>query len=278
MATVRWRLDVAYDGGAFHGVAPQAAQRTVVGSLAEILARTLRLGEPPTIVVAGRTDAGVHAVGQVMHVDLPEEALSVDRVTAVRRSLNHQLSGDVVVWAMTPMSTHFDARRSAQWRAYRYLVAVSDEPALGPSRRVAWTVSGSLSVDCMNEVAAMLVGEHEFGSFCKRPADKESGHPMRRRVLSAQWSAVDDPAKALLGAGQLWRFDIVATSFCHQMVRSLVAALVAVGQHRLSPQEFSERLAVPNRTGLPSPAPAAGLSLMAVGYPELAGGPSGSVS
>ncbi|MGH9019620.1 MAG: tRNA pseudouridine(38-40) synthase TruA [Acidimicrobiales bacterium] len=266
-ATSRWRLDLAYDGSTFRGLAEQPGVETVARALGEALQRTLRLSAPPRLVAAGRTDAGVHALGQVVHCDLPEplfaDGARSDRLVT---SLNHQLRGRVAVLAMARVDDAFDARFSATWRAYRYLVIDSPVPGLGSTNAWAWSVKGPLDVSAMNRAGAAALGEHDFRSFCRRPDGRDPAEPLTRRVLALTWARVEDPLTLVPSRSAPLRLDITARSFCHQMVRCLVATMVAVGRGRLGEGEIAARLAAPNRAGLPSPAPAAGLCLVAVGY------------
>jgi tRNA pseudouridine38-40 synthase len=127
-------------------------------------------------------------------------------------------------------------------------------------------VPQKLNLAAMREGFSQVVGEHDFRSFCKRPPQTTADDPLRRLVLQATWTELDDHAGLGPSGGHLLRADIAANAFCHNMVRSLVATAVAVGQGRLEPSVFRDRLENPFREGLPSPAPAAGLSLLRVGY------------
>jgi tRNA pseudouridine38-40 synthase len=297
---VRWRLAVAYDGGPFHGFAHQPGQDTVAGVLAAALARTLRLPEPPSLTCAGRTDAGVHARAQVVHVDLPAEALAAWE-RGLPRALNRQLAPAVVVHAAGPAPPGFDARRSALERCYRYLVwnAPTPDPLLAP---LSWHVATPLRVRAMRSGADALMGEHDFRAFCRRAPGTTADQPIIRRVTRAGWrvdpglEAVDagwplatgwgsdapvepaDPRDLQGPPGQLLRFEIDASSFCHQMVRSLVAALVEIGRGRSDPAALVALLRSADRQGAPDPAPPHGLCLAAVRYPpddQLAAGRPG---
>jgi len=277
----RWRLDLAYDGTSFRGFADQPGQDTVVGVLRDALQRTARLTSAPDIVGAGRTDAGVHAFAQVVHVDLPDPIYADDRGAEgdrLVRSLNKQLAGRIVIVRALALDDTFHARFSATWRAYRYLVVESERPALALTAVSAWTVPGPLDLDLMNEAASIFLGNHDFRSFCRRPAGGPIGEPLRRTVLEARWRRLSDEWGLTVDGSSVLRFDIRANAFCHQMVRSLTSAIVAVGQGKWAISDLRDRLEAPERRGLPSPAPAAGLSLIGVGYSELAGGASGFVS
>ena len=277
----RWRFLVAYDGSAFRGFAAQPNQNTVAGALGAAIARTTRMGEAPQITCAGRTDAGVHARGQVVHADLPADLPKIRRGDTTRPmgaddlliALNRQVAPAVVVKEAGPAPEGFDARRSATGRRYRYLVwngPVAD-PLLAP---VAWHVSGALDLKRMAAATDVLVGEHDFGAFCRRPPGSAKGEPVTRRVRRAGWTVangaeVDDanaaPGAAMTG-GRLLRFEIEADSFCHQMVRSLVAELVEVGKGGPTPADVVTALRAGDRSGLPAPAPPNGLCLVSVSY------------
>lgn len=259
MPTRRWRLLVAYDGSAFRGFARQKDPSipTVGGVLAAALARTARLDEPPPLVCAGRTDAGVHALGQVVHADLPA-AYHGDLVHA----LNRQLAPSVVVRSATPAHDGFDARRSATSRHYRYLVW--NAPVAHPLRAAStWHVASPLDLRPMAAAADALVGEHDFRAFCRRPPGTAAADPIVRRVADARWTVHAD---ADVGDGRVLRFDVVAGSFCHQMVRSMVGLLVEAGRGRANAATVLALLAAGSRSGAPRPAPPRGLCLVQVGY------------
>lgn len=256
--TVRLRLDVAYDGTGFRGFAVQQGHRTVAGALVDALTTAVR--HPVTLTCAGRTDAGVHAQGQVVHVDVAG-TVDVDRLV---RSVNALVGPEVAVRAATVVDRAFDARRSARARHYRYLVHEAEvpDPLL---RHLVWSVPGPLDLRAMAAGADALLGEHDFRSFCRRPPDTGPDDPIVRRVLDARWSVVE-PVLAMVGWGRLLRFDVTATSFCHQMVRSMVGMLVAVGQRRAQAAGVHWALQRGDRAGLPDPAPPGGLTLVRVDY------------
>jgi len=259
----RWRLVVAYDGSGFRGFAAQPGAPTVAAALAQAIARATRAAEQPVLTCAGRTDAGVHARGQVVHVDLPGE---IDGLDLVRR-VNRQLAPKVVVRSAEPAPPGFDARHSALARRYRYLVhndAVPD-PLLAP---VAWHVAEPLDLRAMIAASDALYGEHDFRGFCRRPPGTPRDEPIRRKVTGARWGEL---------GGSLLRFDIVATSFCHQMVRSVVGALVEVGRGRSNVAGFFAQVVSADRAGAAQPAPPHGLSLEEVVYPACSPG-SGRLS
>ena len=282
MPTVRWRLLVAYDGSRFRGFAAQPGQPTVAGALADALARTTRAPGPPMLTCAGRTDAGVHARAQVVHVDLPAE-LPVVRAPGgerpmggddLARALNKQLAPAVVVRSATPAPPGFDARHSATARRYRYLVwnAPAADSLLAP---VSWHVVPDLDLRVMAAAADTVIGEHDFRAFCRRAPGTTAADPITRRVTGAGWSEVTGPEVddanggdwAPPSAGRLLRFEIEAGSFCHQMVRALVATLVDAGRGHANAATVHAMLRGGSRTGAPRPAPAHGLCLIRVRYP-----------
>ena len=278
VATQRWRLDLAYDGAAFSGFAYQPQFSTVVGVLRATLQSTLHMDEEPTIVGAGRTDAGVHAFAQVVHVDLPTTLFSTTRgpePERLRRSLNQQLRGRMQVLEAQPVSGEFHARFSAQWREYRYLVVESDAPGLDLTNAWAWSVEGPLDLDAMRRATKELLGLHDFRAFCRRPTNFTADEPLLRRVLEVAWARLDDEWTVVPGHTPALKFTIRAQSFCHNMIRCLTSVIVEIGRGTLPESTVVERLASLRREHLPSPAPAQGLTLVGVGYEESVGGRSG---
>ena len=271
--TRRWRLDVAYDGSVFHGFAPQLGVDvpTVAGALQLALQRLCRLEGLPRLVCAGRTDAGVHALAQVVHVDLPEQLPPSRRNEpldefAMLRGLNSKLPASVTVTAVSIVDETFDARRSATQRRYRYLVdeGLAPDPLL---RHLAWHVDGPLDLAAMDQAAQLLVGVHDFRSFCKKVPGASSAEAIVRNVHFANWS-VERREAAHPASGRLLRFDIGANAFCHKMVRSLVGQLVAIGKGRSGEVELAELLDVPDRHRAADPAPGNGLCLIGVTYED----------
>ncbi|MEX1287057.1 MAG: tRNA pseudouridine(38-40) synthase TruA [Acidimicrobiia bacterium] len=249
MTTVR--LDLAYDGTDFHGWARQPDLRTVQGELEAAL--TTVLGRSVDTVVAGRTDAGVHARHQVVSVEFPE-APDLDRL---QRSLRRLVPADVAIWRVAPAPDGFNARFDAVSRAYRYRLDVG--PVADPARRRrAWHVPHALDLAAMSEAATAFRGEHDFASFCRRA----EGRTTVREVLAADWTADDD---------RRVRFDVIGSAFCHQQVRSMVAWLVEVGRGRVAAADTAAVLAARDRAAARGAAPAHGLTLWEVRYrPELA--------
>jgi tRNA pseudouridine38-40 synthase len=261
---VRLRLDLAYDGTDFHGWATQPGLRTVQGLLEAALAQVLRVEAAP-VTCAGRTDTGVHARGQVVHVDVAPDVLaasagrSADPPTeALLRRLNGVLPADVRVRGLREVPEAFDARFSAVWRRYAYRIA--DPPALADPlvRRAVLARPRRLDLDAMNAAASGLIGEHDFAAFCKR----REGATTVRKLLDLSWGR---DAEGLAVA------SVRADAFCHHMVRSLVGALVAVGEGRRPPSWAAEVLAAGVRDAAVTVVPAHGLTLEEVGYPDDAG-------
>ena len=219
-ATQRWRLDLAYDGQAFSGFAYQPQHDTVVGLLRVTLAKTLRLGHEPPIIGAGRTDAGVHAFNQVVHVDLPVvvkvRSLESERLMS---SLNKQLRGRVQILRAEPVSDDFHARFSAIWREYRYLVLENNEPGLNSTNTWAWSVPGPLDLEAMSRAAKDVLGTHDFRAFCRRPTNSPAGEPLLRKVLEVRWERLADEWVMSPRHAPAVRLTIRAQSFCHNMVR-----------------------------------------------------------
>lgn len=240
-----YRIDFAYDGSDFHGYARQPRVRTVQGVFEAAL---FGLTGPIVTVVAGRTDKGVHARSQVVSFEVEDE-LDTDRVV---RSLNRQLAPEIGVSSVVKVSDDFSARFSATGRSYSYLVlnrAVPD-PFLA---RTSWHCATPLDVDLMNEGASHLVGQHDFAAFCRKAPARST----MRRLDRAVWT---DRGDGLLV------FEVDASSFCHQMVRSLVALLVELGRGKLEPGAVATILASRDRGRAKGAAPARGLTLVAVTY------------
>lgn len=248
----RLRLDVAYDGSGFSGWASQRGRRTVQAALESAVATVLRL-EGAALTVAGRTDAGVHARGQVCHVDVPAEALadvSVDRLTC---RLSRVLPADVRVRRIAAAPEGFDARFSALWRRYAYRVC--DDPVTAdPLQRgtVLWWPR-RLDVAAMNVAAAPLLGEHDFAAFCK----PREGATTIRTLQDFSWTRSDGEVVA----------RVVADAFCHAMVRSLVGCLLPVGADSRAVGWPAEVLRRRTRDSRVHVVPAHGLTFEEVGYP-----------
>ena len=288
--SVRLRIDLAYDGSGFSGWAAQPGRRTVEDVLAAALGRILRLPHPPGLTVAGRTDAGVHARGQVAHADVPAagwpaaaggqvstaaaggqastaaaggqvstaaaggqaNTAAADRGVLAR--LAAVLPADVRVHAVGPAPDGFDARFSALWRRYSYRVC--DDPARAdPLRRheTLWSFR-RLDLAAMNEAARPLLGEHEFAAFCRR----RPGATTVRTLRVLDWRRDEDGLAVA---------TVVADAFCHNMVRALVGALLAVGEGRRPPGWPAGVLAAAVRDPAVRVVAPHGLCLEEVGYP-----------
>ncbi|WP_064446616.1 tRNA pseudouridine(38-40) synthase TruA [Micromonospora sp. NBRC 110037] len=250
---IRLRLDVSYDGTDFSGWAPQPTRRTVAGVLMQTLDLVLGGGTATGLTVAGRTDAGVHATGQVCHLDLPVGVWREHEGRLLRR-LARLLPPDVRVRAMTEVPADFDARFSATFRRYEY--RVTDAPwGAEPLRRrdtLAWPKP--LDLAALNAAAAGLVGEHDFAAYCRR---KENATTLRE-VTRLDWRR--DPDGILVATVQ-------ADAFCQNMVRSLVGAMLVAGDGRRPVQWPAGLLTRRERSSEVTVAPAHGLALVAVGYP-----------
>ena len=241
-----YRLDIGYDGSDFFGYAVQDGMRTVQRVLEDAL---FRITGPVRTVVAGRTDAGVHAKGQVVSFACDQDL----DVAQTARSLDKMVGEEIVVRACQMVPDDFDARFSARSRTYRYRIA--NTPLLDPlERHVVWHVRYPLNIVSMNAAASHFVGEHDFASFCR----KAEGRSTERKVLSARWDEIP-PTGHLM-------FEVHATSFCRQMVRSLVAVCVEAGRGRLDSDAVPGIIAARNRNSACGVAPPQGLILWAVEY------------
>ncbi|WP_405216143.1 tRNA pseudouridine(38-40) synthase TruA [Agrococcus sp. Ld7] len=245
----RIRLDLAYDGGGFSGWASQPGLRTCQGELERALTTIAR--EPVRITVAGRTDAGVHASGQVAHADVPD-AIPIVPHLARRLSRLAAPDGDLVVRQVAVAPEGFDARFSAVSRSYRYRI-VAAEAADPLERRTAAHVPHPLDVDAMARAAQALVGLRDFAAFCK----PREGATTIRELREFSWRR----------DGALLTASLSADAFCHSMVRALVAACVRVGEGRLGLADAVRLLGERQRSPLTGLMPAHGLTLVGVGYP-----------
>ncbi|TGN81148.1 tRNA pseudouridine(38-40) synthase TruA [Streptomyces bauhiniae] len=251
---VRIRLDLSYDGTDFHGWAKQAGgRRTVQGEIEDALRTVTRSKETYELTVAGRTDAGVHARGQVAHVDLPEPVWAEHREKLLKR-LAGRLSKDVRVWSLAEAPPGFNARFSAVWRRYAY--RVTDNPGgVDPLLRnhVLWH-DWPLDVDAMNEAARALLGEHDFAAYCKK---REGATTIRTLQELSLVRGVDGVITA----------TVRADAFCHNMVRSLIGALLFTGDGHRGPEWPGKVLAAGVRDSAVHVVRPHGLTLEEVGYP-----------
>ncbi len=243
---------VAYDGSGFHGFAANAGVPTVATTLAAAIETVL--GHAVTLTAAGRTDRGVHALGQVVTFDVAAEELDLFRL---QRSLNRMVGPTVAVRDITIVGPDFDARFSARSRRYRYHVLNRPEPDPFLAA-TAWHVERPLNRAALDLGCDPFIGEHDFAAFCRKPTradDTEAS--LVRRVLSASWH---DAGEGLL------HFDIEATAFCHQMVRSIVGTMVEVGLGRRSAGELVAVIRSGDRRFAGDVAPPLGLVLWSVHY------------
>jgi tRNA pseudouridine38-40 synthase len=242
---VRVKATVAYDGTDYHGLQRQVNAPSVQATLEGALTRIMQ--SPTRILAAGRTDAGVHAEGQVIAFDTAwRHGLPV-----LERAMNAVLPSDVAVRDLAQVEADFHPRYDARSRLYRY--TVYNAPVRSPlARHTSLHVAGTLDLQAMVEATAMIVGEHDFAAFGK----PTQGEVTVRRVIDAGWR-VEAP---------WWWFDIEANAFLYRMVRKIVGALLLVGQGRLSPDEFGAILASRDRSQVGLTAQAQGLCLIQVKY------------
>lgn len=261
MTNVRLRLDLAYDGTDFHGWARQKGDlRTVQGILEDNLSMILR--HDVELTVAGRTDAGVHSAGQVVHFDVPSEALdqrSIDGDPAkLVRRLAKLLPEDVRVHACTAAPEGFDARFSALQRHYVYRITTHPRGALPTRARDTAQWPKPVDIDAMQEAATTLVGLHDFAAFCKAKPHATT----IRDLHSFEWVDVSTPTEP-----QLYEARVCADAFCWSMVRSLVGCCLRVGEGARDVDFAAAMLAESQRSSQIPLAPAKGLSLVRVDYP-----------
>ncbi|MEU9911960.1 tRNA pseudouridine(38-40) synthase TruA [Streptomyces sp. NPDC051001] len=251
---VRVRMDLSYDGSEFSGWAKQAGgRRTVQGEVEDALRTVTRSRETYELTVAGRTDAGVHARGQVVHVDLPREVWGEHHEKLLKR-LAGRLSKDVRVWALREAPSGFNARFSAVWRRYAY--RVTDNPGgVDPLLRshVLWH-DWALDVDAMNEAAGRLLGEHDFAAYCKKREGATTIRTLQELSL-------------VRGEDGIITATVRADAFCHNMVRSLIGALLFVGDGHRGPEWPGKVLAAGVRDSAVHVVRPHGLTLEEVGYP-----------
>jgi tRNA pseudouridine38-40 synthase len=248
------RLTVAYDGSSFRGFAESVGVPTVMGALRAAVETVVRC--PVELTGAGRTDAGVHAWGQVVSGELP----ATTDLARLQRSVNAMCAPAVAVRDLEWAPADFSARFSATARTYRY--EVWNHPAPNPLlAHRTWHVPRHLDVEAMNDAGSALLGEHDFSSFCRRPkpADGHDEPSLVRHLRVARWDTTAD-------VDRLLRFEITASSFCHQMVRSIVGTLVDVGLGRRTPASMTAVLAARDRAAAGRIAPPTGLTLWSVDY------------
>lgn len=251
---VRVRFDLSYDGKGFSGWAKQRqGQRTVQGEIEDALRTVTRSDETFELTVAGRTDSGVHARGQVAHVDLPGEVWAEHREKLLRRMAG-RLPHDVRIWRAEEAPAGFNARFSAIWRRYAY--RVTDHPGgVDPLLRghVLWH-DWELDVDAMNAAARGLLGEHDFAAYCKRREGATTIRTLQELSL-------------VRGDDGIVTATVRADAFCHNMVRSLIGALLFVGDGHRDADWPAKVLAARVRDSAVHVVRPHGLTLEEVGYP-----------
>jgi tRNA pseudouridine38-40 synthase len=249
---LRVRLLIAYDGRGFHGFAMQRGVDTVGGAVSDALERVL--GHPVEITCAGRTDTGVHAWGQVVHFDTTTAAADLD-LEKLQRAVNSLCGTAIVVRAAEIAPAGFDARRSARARRYRYTVL--NRPVADPFlAATSWHVPDPLDRRVLDLTCDAIIGDHDFTSFCRAPKGVKD-YSMVRNVVDARWTDAGDG---------LVRFDVEASSFCHQMVRSLVGTMVEMGRGHKTAGEMAAILRARSRAAAGDLAPPHGLCLWEVVY------------
>lgn len=266
-APIRLRLDIAYDGTDFHGWAKQPGLRTVQGELEASLQQLVRTEHPPQLTVGGRTDAGVHARGQVAHVDLDEtelkawlrneyraDALDTELMARRLNGIAQRSAEDVRVHRIRIVPAGFDARFSALWRRYEYRIVDAPKYQDPLFRRFTVAVENALDLDLLNRASESLLGIRDFTTFCKA----REGATAIRTLQHFEWKR--DRDGVLVCA-------IQADAFCHSMVRALVGGVTAVASAKLGFDEFRKLADVKERTPKFAVMPAHGLSLEEIGYP-----------
>ena len=247
----RLRIDLAYDGGAFHGWASQPGLRTVQGVLEDSLGRVLRLDPAPVLTVAGRTDAGVHARGQVCHVDVEDPALSP---TDLLRRLRRICPDDIAIRDVTEAPDGFDARFSAVWRRYCYRLIDSAQVPDPLLRNHVVQLRHPLHLGTAQEATRLLTGLRDFAPFCKAREGATTIRDLREFTVTRRGDGVVE-------------VHLLADAFCHSMVRALVGALTVVGAGRRNLTWLEEVARSDRRCGEVPLMPAHGLVLEEVGYP-----------
>ena len=252
----RLRIDFGYDGTDFFGWSKQPELRTIQAAFLEAL--TLIFGESDfSLRVAGRTDAGVHALNQVAHFDLSQTQLARlgrETIDDVAYKLNRLLPNDIRVMTVGIAPAGFDARFSAINRRYRYRLADNLSFKNPLETRFTLDVAGELNIEAMTEAGSHLLGLHDFASFCKPREGSTTIRELQEITVSR-------------GQGQVVEIEIQADAFCHNMVRSIVGALIAVGQGRATPAKIKQLLEQTNRDGSYKVVSPHGLSLLKIGYP-----------
>lgn len=252
----RARLVISYKGDEFHGYALNPGVQTVASTLEGALAQIMQV--PVRLTAAGRTDAGVHARGQVVSADLPDRT----NLEVLMRQLNSMCGPSVVVREAAWAPADFHARYSALWRSYRYSVLNSAVPDPFQSS-TSWHITTPLKLHAMQLACDAIIGEHDFSAFCRKPkstGDDDYEYSMRRRVMSAQWSDI---------GSDLLLFEICGNAFCHQMVRALVGVFIEIGLGKRPASDMRGLIITSNRSQSAPVAPPHGLCMWEVGYPPI---------
>ncbi|PIT51075.1 tRNA pseudouridine(38-40) synthase TruA [Snodgrassella alvi] len=245
----RWALTLAYDGGAFHGWQKQPDGLYTIQSVLEAALSAIA-AEPINVVVAGRTDAGVHATGQIVHFDTHAQRSA----EAWLRGTNTAMDKNIRIVRAQPVAAEFHARFDAYGRRYRYMLESSRVRMPQLRGRVGWT-HYPLNMDLMREAAEMLIGEHDFSSF--RSSDCQAKSPVKTLYQLR-----------LVGSPELMAIDFHGSAFVHNMVRNIVGALVYVGAGKLSVAGFAQLVAAKSRRLAPPTFMPDGLYLTGVDYPQ----------
>lgn len=254
-------LKIGYRGAGFSGFAAQHDRRTVAGEISHALETLLR--RPVDITCAGRTDAGVHALGQYVSLPVTRAELDISERT-LQRGLTHLVGDEISIAAIHVAAPSFSARFDAQWREYRYRVACGwTRPIMAFDH--AWWLREELDVVAMHEAAQALVGEHDFRSFCKASSAQlllEQGRSLSRKLLSFKVTSGFEAGEPLVF------FDVRGNAFLHSMVRTLVGTLVEVGRAHKPVSWPAQVLAAQDRRAAGQCAPAKGLCFEVVSYPK----------
>jgi len=254
----RFRVDLAYDGTEFWGWAMQPGIPSVQGEL--VTALTTVFGESTDAFgmrVAGRTDAGVHATAQVAHIDLTAAQLKrLGRSVGMVGKLNDLLPPSIRIHAVTEAPFGFDARFSASYRRYRYRIADGLAPKNPLKSRYTLWLNHELDLLAMKAASLELLGMHDFASFCRRKPNATTIREVRE--IQIKRNPVEE---------NIIEVELLADAFCHNMVRSIVGALIAAGEGKATPSDVAEKLSKRTRVGSYKVQPAHGLTLIEIGYP-----------
>lgn len=264
----RFCLQCRYDGGKFRGFAENDGVRTVGGELRQHLEKILQ--QPISLTCSGRTDAGVHAWSQYVTFDVVahNEELPDSAASRIHQSLSRMVAPHIGILGVREVPITFDARFSATWRAYRYLIA--QEHVTHPFiDSYVWRVGHTLDVEAMAQASIDLLGEQDFTSFCRKVKSNPQASLVRRLLhITVTQLAVDQQVSAGVSShgAPLLAVDLVGSAFCHQMVRSIVGLLVDIGLHRRTADAIPAILEAQDRNASGGVAPPHGLHLVGVGF------------